>query len=139
MFKIHNNALSKNAEQLRIARLLETLRKKQQIKTKTKMNNKLFVQNAINATRQLKEAEKEVEELKENKKCIKMQQLNVTKSENICSDEMSLMLEKYKILKAEENCQKEMLLKVNKYFSGISIKPAQEPSQMMIDIINSLK
>ena len=32
-----------------------------------------------------------------------------------------------------------MLLKFNNYFSSVSIKPAQEPSQMMIDMINSLK
>jgi hypothetical protein len=135
MFKIHNSALSKHAEQLRIAHLLETLRKKQQMKTTMKIRNKILVQNAVRESKELQE----VEELNENKKKIKMQQLKVTKTESICSDEMSLMLEKYKILKAEENYKKEMLLKVNKCFSGISIKPAQEPSQMMIDIINSLK
>ena len=135
MFKIYNNTLSKNAEQLRIACLLETLRKKQQMKTSMKIKNNILVQNAVKESKELQEAD----ELKKNTKIIKMPQLKVTKSENICSDEMSLMLEKYKILKAEENHKKEMLLKFNKSISIRSLKQPEEPSQMMKDIMNSLK
>lgn len=145
MFEIHNTALSKNDEQLKFVHLLKTLRNKQQIKLK----NKMFVKHLIEKAEELKKVEnlKKEEELKEDTKNqaknIKMLPLKVTKqqnniSENMCSENISLMLEKYKILQAKINHNNEMLSKVNTYFSGISLKQPQqqEPSQRMKDIIN---
>lgn len=139
MFEIHNTALSKNDEQLKFVHLLKTLRNKQQIKLK----NKMFVKHLIEKAEELKKEEELKEDTKNQAKNIKMLPLKVTKqqnniSENMCSENISLMLEKYKILQAKINHNNEMLSKVNTYFSGISLKQPQqqEPSQRMKDIIN---